>query len=124
VTDECSLLRSSAQPWAIVAGSDGALWLTEAAGNRIVRMDTSGQVTEYPIPTAASRPYDIVEGAGGAFWFVEFDTHRIGRLSPVVPRTLFEFPVGGSPPNLAGIATGPDGNLWFAVQVNNTIGRV
>jgi streptogramin lyase len=36
--------------------------------------------------------------------------------------TEFPIPTAGSQP--AGIAAGPDGNLWFAEQLGNKIGRI
>jgi virginiamycin B lyase len=45
-------LGEGAFPAAMVAGPDGALWFTEIHGNQIGRITTSGQITEYAIPTA------------------------------------------------------------------------
>ena len=35
---------------------DGALWFSEAAGNRVGRITMDGQVTEFPIPSHDSQP--------------------------------------------------------------------
>ena len=52
-------------------GPSGALWFTEASGNRIGRITTSGTITEYPIPTASSYPEGIAPGPDSALWFTE-----------------------------------------------------
>ena len=38
----------------IVAGPDGALWFTENGTNKVGRITTAGQITEYPVPNLAS----------------------------------------------------------------------
>ena len=35
---------------------DGALWFSEAAGNRVGRITTDGKVTEFAIPSHDSQP--------------------------------------------------------------------
>ena len=41
-------------PFGITAGSDGNLWFTEEAGNKIGEITTSGVITETPTPTTPS----------------------------------------------------------------------
>jgi len=38
-------------PYSLTVGSDGALWFTEAAGQVIGRLDATGRVQEYTLPT-------------------------------------------------------------------------
>jgi virginiamycin B lyase len=38
-------------PFRITAGPDGALWFTERFANKIGRVDTLGNITEFVIPT-------------------------------------------------------------------------
>ena len=46
----------------------------------------------------------------------------IGRITPGGAITEFPLPSPGSGP--AGIAAGPDDNLWFTEQLGNKIGRI
>src|SRR5262249_35094440 len=46
----------------------------------------------------------------------------IGRLTPAGVLTEFPVPTGGSEP--MGIATGPDGNVWFTESVSQKVGRI
>ncbi len=56
-------------------------------------------------------------------WFTNSFTGGIGRISPVDGAiTEFAQPIAGTIPQ--GIATGPDGNLWFAESGTNVIGRI
>lgn len=41
-------------PCDITAGPDGNLWFTERQGNKMGKITTSGQITEYPVPTPVS----------------------------------------------------------------------
>jgi streptogramin lyase len=89
------------QPHDIVAGPDGALWFTEFGGAKIGRMTTGGQLTEYPLPKPGSTLGDcpLADTA-------ETDSKNID-IRP------------------AGIAVGPDANLWFTqAQLDHTTGQV
>ncbi|HTA39062.1 MAG TPA: hypothetical protein VK760_08305, partial [Candidatus Acidoferrales bacterium] len=48
---ETPVTTSSARPYGITGGPDGAIWFTEQAGNNIGR-DSSGTITEFPVPTS------------------------------------------------------------------------
>jgi virginiamycin B lyase len=133
--------RLQNEPLNIVSGPDGALWFTEdgiveGGTGAIGRITTSGDLTEYLLPTPSglhSGAGDITVGADGNLWFtwVTLDpaqplataSHSVGRITPA--GTITEFPVsagGGWPPG--GIAAGPDGNLWFAQGHANSLGRM
>ncbi len=58
----------------------GALWVTEAAPNKIARVLVDGSFTEYSIPTASADPYGITLGPDGNLWFTELASNRIGQL--------------------------------------------
>jgi uncharacterized protein (TIGR03437 family) len=133
--------RLQNEPLNIVSGPDGALWFTEdgiveGGTGAIGRITTSGDLTEYLLPTPSghdSGAGDITVGADGNLWFtwVTLDpaqplataSHSVGRITPA--GMITEFPVsagGGWPPG--GITAGPDGNLWFAQGHANSIGRL
>jgi streptogramin lyase len=106
----------------ITAGPDGNIWFTELYGNRIGRITPSGEITEFPVPTASSEPISITKGPDGNLWFAEQDAEKIGRINPSTHEiTEFPIPSGGSEPSA--ITEGPDGNLWFAEE-NGDIGRI
>ena len=78
-------------PTDIVSGPDGALWFTETRGDKIGRITTKGQITEYPIPTPDAFAADIAVGPDGALWFTESDGNKIGRIT--TSGELTEFPL-------------------------------
>ena len=131
---------ANSQPRHITLGSDGNMWFAESHINvsRIGRVDPRGNITEFvvPGPTRDSQPTHIVSGPDGALWFTEpsgfpngigrvttagvfaeQNGNQIGRIATSGHITEF----GPFDPAIAPdrIATGPDGNLWFAEPFNN-----
>jgi streptogramin lyase len=59
-----------------------AVAITEAGGNRIGKITTSGVVTEYSSGiTLSAVPQGITTGADGNLWFTEQVGNRIGRIT-------------------------------------------
>src|SRR5437870_8517656 len=83
---------------------------------------TTGDITEFPVPTASSESRGIAPGPDGSLWFTEEQGNHIGRISTSGAVTEFAVPTASSGPH--GIAPGPDGNLWFTERGANKIGRV
>jgi virginiamycin B lyase len=126
------------EPLNIVAGPDGALWFTEdgivnGGVGAIGRITTSGDVTEYLLPTTAgldSGAGDIAVGSDGNLWFtwVESSTngawaHSVGRITTSGAITEYSLSFDQTwPPG--GIAAGPDGNLWSARNGANSIAQI
>jgi hypothetical protein len=81
VVTEFGGLSAGATPNGITAGSDGNLWFTEAVGNAIGRITTSGVVTEFGGLTAGAAPRRITSGLDGNLWFTEFGIDMIGRIT-------------------------------------------
>jgi streptogramin lyase len=77
-------LPVGSEPEGIAAGPDGSLWFAELGSDRIGRISTSGQLTEYPLPTPAARPFQVTAGPDGNVWFTE---NGSGARSAGSPRT-------------------------------------
>lgn len=89
-----------ANPAGISSGPDGNIWFTEYSylaedtgeqhgGNKIGRLNIlTGEITEFPLPTAFARADGITSGPGGRMFFVQnpknFRYGAIGRI-PVFP---------------------------------------
>lgn len=119
-----------AGPQEIVAAPDGALYFTESTANKIGRLTVTGQLTEYPIPTADSYPWGIAvyvppqsvpppAGAAVAFRivFTEYSASKIGFLDPGTSE-ITEVPTARPAACPSGIAAsgGPDAQdlIWIA----------
>lgn len=88
-------VATTSGPNGIVAGPDGALWfangldgncrttcsVTGSTGNSVGRITTSGVITQFTIPTAASNPAEITLAQDGGLWLTERFGKKIGRLS-------------------------------------------
>jgi len=105
-------------PYGIARGLDGALWFTESqlsagGGNRVGRLTTDGQLTEYPLPSANALPTCITAGRD-LVYVCESRTSRIaevGRTGAVTERKL---PGAAGPAPVAAVAT-KDGRVWIVV---------
>lgn len=100
----------------------GLLYFTEAAGNRIGRLDpTTGAFTEWVVPAANSIPGDIAVH-DGLVYFTEFLGNKIGRLDPTTGTfTQWVIPTPNSNP--ASIAV-DGGSVYFTEYSGNKIGRL
>src|SRR5271157_33010 len=69
--------------YAITAGPDGNLWYTDNLSNKIGKISPStGNVTQYIIPTDSAYPIGIAPGPDGNLWFTEDLANKIGKISP------------------------------------------
>jgi streptogramin lyase len=111
---------SNSKPYGIVTGPDGALWYSENGTNKIGRMTTHGEVTEYALPAAYNDlgPEDIIVGPDRALWFAHAD--RIGRIS--TSGSVKEFTLEDGNPEV--LVSGPDDAVWFTQNPYDRIGRI
>jgi virginiamycin B lyase len=143
----CEVSANAVAPNDIVAGPDGAMWFTQAAGGNpkggqsyfpasIGRLTTTGSYSSYPVPASASSVPGldaITVGRNGNLWFTETAVGRIGEITPKAAGPVvreFALPAAdrlapgvGSPVTSADtIAPGPGGDIWFTEQGSNAIG--
>jgi streptogramin lyase len=121
VINEYPVPTSDSGDYSIATGSDGALWFTETAQNKIGRITTSGDVTEYSLP-AGDTSNSITSGPDGALWFTDVDNSLIGRITTSGDITQYPLPTSNDLPNF--ITSGPDGALWFTDDRVDSIGRI
>lgn len=60
-------------------------------------------------------------GPDRALWFTEWGSNQIGRITMQGEITEYPIPTQNAEPH--GIASGPDGAIWFAEECNK-IGRL
>lgn len=118
---EYALPTPHSQPQGIVLGSDGAIWGTEAGGNKVFRMTMNGRAREFAIPTANSVPVAITRGRDGYLWVSELEGGKLLRVSKDGRMREFPLPRGARP---YGLASAPDGNVWFADRGRSRIGVI
>ena len=118
-------------PIGITAGSDGNLWVTAApsccAGGgpgEVIRITPSGAFTTYAIPSAKTvpgerllrdpPPQEIVLGSDGNLWLDALN--NLDRVTTSGVFTQYTISATGGVLDLSGLATGPDGNIWFTAS--------
>ena len=117
-------LGKGAAPHGVIIGPDGAPWITEGGTNAIVRVDpTTRAVKRWPLPEA--RGYVNLNTATfdkrGRIWFTG-QNGAYGRLDPKTGEIeVWDVPRGPGP---YGIATTPDGEVYYASLAGNYIGRL
>jgi virginiamycin B lyase len=121
--DLVSLGRGAA-PHGVVIGPDGAPWVTEGGTNAIVRVDPrTREVKSWPLPEA--RGYvnlnTLTFDKRGRVWFTG-QNGIYGRLDPKTGEmNVWDAPRGRGP---YGIATTPDGAVYYASLAGSHIARV
>ncbi len=97
----------------------------------IAQLLSATSISEFPTPTVAAGPEAITSGPDGNFWFIESGADKIGTINPTTDViTEFSLPTAGAlplptaGPELTGIASGPDGNLWFTEFGAGKIGMI
>jgi streptogramin lyase len=120
---EYPIPTGESEPTSIAPGPDGAMWFTEAAGDKVGRISSTGKITEYVLPTADAEPNGIVTGADGDLWFTETHANKIGKLVPSTGQvTEYSIPTANSQPT--GIALGAEGDVWFTEYATSKVARI
>jgi streptogramin lyase len=125
ITEFSSGLRSGSRPVGIAGGPDGNLWFTDSGFDTLGQITTGGSITEFTGTNWGSEPHGIAAGPIGNLWITNPGPSK-GELSaaivdPPCPTCLLfnfgtasEFSAGlNSGARPLGIASGPDGNVWF-----------
>lgn len=93
----------------ISGGPDDSLWFTDRGHNAIGRIDTTGKVTEYPVPTPDSGVLGIALAADGKLWFTETSADKVGQIDSSGRIVEFALPTENAQP--MAIAANPPGGL-------------
>jgi virginiamycin B lyase len=85
----------------MAVGSDGALWMTNTASATygLVRVTTSGQVSQIAVPNTIGMPYSLTSGPDGNIWFTLNLGNEIGEaiIAPQSQAKVFLPEVASSP---------------------------
>ena len=117
-------LGNGAAPHGVIVGPDGAPWLTEGGTNSIVRVDPkTREVKAWPLPPdrASANLNTLTFDRSGRVWFTG-QRGVYGRLDPKTGEMkVWDAPRGFGP---YGIATTPNGAVYFASLAGSYIARV
>jgi virginiamycin B lyase len=112
---------AGAVPWGVAVESRGTVWATLPSVNRLARIATDGQVTEFDVPTRGSGLGDVAVDAAGVVWFLEQQANKIGRFTE---GRFTEFAIPTPSPGLSALAVAPDGAVWFTELRSGRLGRL
>jgi virginiamycin B lyase len=117
-------LGAGSAPHGVIVGPDGAAWITDSGQNAIVRVDpTTRAVRVWPLPADVgyANLNTLTFDKKGRVWFTG-QGGFYGRLDPVVSDVkVWKAPRGRGP---YGIATTPDGDVYYASLAGNHIARI
>jgi len=117
-------LGQGSAPHGVIVGPDAAAWITDGGLNAIVRVDPiTDEVRAFPLPGGRGNVNlnTATFDGRGVLWFTG-QNGVYGRLDPGVGRVeAFEAPRGRGP---YGIATAPDGTVYFASLAASYIARI
>ena len=108
-------------PAAIVNATDGNLWFTEHAANRVGRLTPLGTLTEFALPKRGG-PAGIAEGSDGKLYIAENSGERIDQMSMDGRVQEFRLPSSGGRPD--SVVKGADGDIWFTEFAAEKVGRL
>ena len=135
----------ASDPEGVITGPDGAIWVTEAVGQKITRIDPrSGQIEEFsllrrnlihanllnlrgmPLP----HPGAMDVGSDGNLYFAENPVagsatlgNKLGRFNPVT-HEFDEFPTPTPFSSPCYVYGGQAGSIWFGEFTGNRVGRL
>jgi virginiamycin B lyase len=108
----------------VIVGPDGAPWITDGGLNAIVRVDpATGEVRSFPLPAGSARANlnTATFDSRGVLWFTG-QNGVYGSLDPASGEMeVMEAPSGPGP---YGIATTPDGAVYYASLAGSHIARI
>jgi virginiamycin B lyase len=117
-------LGTKAAPHGVIAGPDGAAWITEGGQNAIARVDPkSKDVKLFPLPKGFENAHlnTATFDKAGKLWFTG-QTGVYGRVDPESGKVeAWKAPRGYGP---SGIATTPAGDVWYASLAGDHIARI
>ena len=117
-------LGQGSAPHGVIVGPDGAPWITDGGLNAIVRVDPkTEEVKHYPLPSDRGNVSlnTATFDSRGVLWFTG-QNGAYGRLDPGTGEVqVFDAPRGRGP---YGIATAPDGVVYYASLAGSHIARI
>lgn len=123
---------SNSNPEGIVTAC-GNIWFAENAANKIGELNPStGQFTEYPIPTTSSGPTSVTADNNGNVWFTEENGDKIAEVGTstgptpaptAVPSAFFAAPQVGNQNYLLEFPIGSNGNVAPTTVISDPSGN-
>jgi streptogramin lyase len=116
-------LRAEAYPWAMTTGPDGNIWFTEMEGAKVAKIaPIEGVVTEWQLGNL--EPESLTAGPDGNVWVATRAGGAIDHITPSGVLTKYILPNQTESALLSGIASGPEGMLWYTAWKTKRVGKI
>lgn len=118
-------LGAGSAPHGVIVGPDGAPWVTDGGQNAIVRVDPASRaVARWPLAGPNVNLNTATFDRNVVLWFTG-QAGYVGRLDPATTPAGTPIPVVPAPKGAGpyGIATSPDGQVWFASLAGSYLGH-
>ena len=111
-------------PYELRVAPDGAVWISELAGNRLVRHEpTANSFRVFDMPTSHSGPRRFDFDAAGIVWIPEYSGGKLARLDPATGRfTEWDLPVKDAAPYVVRVDR-QRGDVWIGTGAADAVFR-
>ena len=111
-------------PYELRVAPDGAIWISELGGNRLVRHDPAANTFRtFVMPTAHAGPRRFDIDSAGMLWIPEYARGRLTRLDPGTGRfTHWELPVRDALPYVVRVDR-QRGDVWIGTGAADAVFR-
>lgn len=111
-------------PYELRVAPDGAIWISELGGNRLVRHDpATGAFRTFDMPTPHSGPRRFDFDAAGTVWIPEYAGGKLTRLDPATGRfTQWDLPVRDAAPYVVRVDR-QRGDVWIGTGAADALFR-
>jgi virginiamycin B lyase len=123
---EWEVPTKGAKPYATTVSSDGSIWFTEEAANKIGHLNPkTGEFKEYSLTDDKNvAPHGLVADQDRNIWFAASSGGFIGKLEPDTGKVIvFKMP-DPKATDPESLAFDSKGILWFTVQNANMVGKL
>jgi virginiamycin B lyase len=117
---EVMLGPGRSRPESIAVDAEGAVWVTELAGEALTRIAADGGISRMPLPTG-SRPRGVAVAPDGGVWVTLFGCHRLLRVERASGETRSWPMPSGAQSNPWAIAVDAAGGVWTSEFTANTV---
>ena len=111
-------------PYELRLGPDGAVWVSQLAGGRLVRFEpASGRFQLFGLPAPFSGPRRLEVDRAGRVWIPEYARNRLARFDPATERfTEWELPVADALPYVVRLDE-ERGAVWIGTGAGDALLR-
>jgi virginiamycin B lyase len=111
-------------PYELRLGPDGAVWVSQLAGGRLVRFEpASGRFQLFGLPAPFSGPRRMEVDRESRVWIPEYARNRLARFDPATERwTEWELPIPDALPYVVRLDE-PRGVLWIGTGAADALLR-